>query len=61
MSRSSRPESGACSATVGVAAISYRWLERSVILAVRGREAFIRGGGQARREPSPVVVQTRHY
>ena len=33
---------GACSATVGVAAVSYRWLERPVIFAVRARSVHPR-------------------
>jgi peptidoglycan/LPS O-acetylase OafA/YrhL len=44
---------GACSATVGVAAVSYRWLERPVILAVRAREAFIRGDGSRQALSDP--------
>jgi peptidoglycan/LPS O-acetylase OafA/YrhL len=46
----------ACSATVGVSAVSYRWLERPVILAVRARERRIRSSGdQGLGEPHPVA------
>jgi peptidoglycan/LPS O-acetylase OafA/YrhL len=38
----------ACSATVGVATVSYRWLERPIILAVRDRERRMRAGQSMR-------------
>jgi peptidoglycan/LPS O-acetylase OafA/YrhL len=42
----------ACSATIAVASVSYRWLERPVILAVRAREKALRSrAGEAPPRP----------